>query len=96
MHQKPIPLKNSLPSSQQTKPDEPIRLVEGGWSLVGVQSLAASLDAVRKWEGEFLGEELLEVWALDVVGLLELDNLKDLFERVVSGVSEFWTFQQHT
>jgi hypothetical protein len=33
---------------------------------------------VRKWEGEFLGEELLDVWSLDVVGLLELDNLENL------------------
>jgi hypothetical protein len=33
---------------------------------------------VRKWELEVLGEELLDVWALDVLGLLELNNLEDL------------------
>jgi hypothetical protein len=34
---------------------------------------------VRKREFEVLGKQLLDVWALDVVGLLELDNLEDLF-----------------
>jgi hypothetical protein len=34
---------------------------------------------VRKREFEVLGEELLDVWALDVVGLLEFNNLEDLF-----------------
>ena len=33
---------------------------------------------MRKRELEVLGEELLDVWALDVVGLLELNNLEDL------------------
>jgi len=33
---------------------------------------------VRKRELEVLGEELLDVWALDVVGLLELNNLEDV------------------
>jgi hypothetical protein len=33
---------------------------------------------VRKWEFEVLGEELLDVWALDVVSLLEFNNLEDL------------------
>jgi hypothetical protein len=36
---------------------------------------------VRKRELEVLGEELLDVWALNVIGLLELDDLEDLFER---------------
>lgn len=31
-----------------------------------------------KRERQALGEELLEVWASDVVGLLDLDNLEDL------------------
>jgi hypothetical protein len=34
---------------------------------------------VRKREFETLGEELLDVWALNVVGLLEFDDLEDLF-----------------
>jgi hypothetical protein len=34
---------------------------------------------VRKREFEALGEELLDVWALNVVGLLEFDDLEDLF-----------------
>jgi hypothetical protein len=34
---------------------------------------------VGKREFEVLGKELLDVWALDVVGLLELDDLEDLF-----------------
>jgi hypothetical protein len=33
---------------------------------------------VRKRELEVLGEELLDVWALDVFGLLELNDLEDL------------------
>lgn len=42
--------------------------------------LAGSLgDAVRKRELEVLGEELLDVWAADVLGLLDLDNLEDLW-----------------
>jgi Holliday junction resolvasome RuvABC ATP-dependent DNA helicase subunit len=39
---------------------------------------------VRKREFKVLGEELLDVWALDVFGLLEFDDLEDLqkFVRV--------------
>lgn len=37
---------------------------------------------MRKGEFEVLGEELLDVWALDVVGLLELNNLQDLVDHV--------------
>lgn len=56
-----------------------IRLVEGRWTLGGEDSGTGSLgDAVWKWELEVLGEELLDVWALDVLGLLELDNLENL------------------
>ena len=33
---------------------------------------------MRKGEFEVLSKELLDVWSLDIVGLLELDNLKDL------------------
>lgn len=34
---------------------------------------------MRKREFEILGEELLNVWALDVIGLLELDDFEDLY-----------------
>jgi len=35
-------------------------------------------NAVGKREPKFLGEELLDVWAFDVVGLLDFHNLEDL------------------
>lgn len=35
---------------------------------------------MRKREFEVLGEELLDVWALDVFGLLEFDDPEDLFK----------------
>jgi hypothetical protein len=38
---------------------------------------------MRKREFEVLGEELLDVWSLDVVGLLKLNNLENL-QRSVS------------
>ena len=34
---------------------------------------------MRKREFEVLGKELLDVWALDVVGLLEFNNFENLF-----------------
>jgi hypothetical protein len=40
---------------------------------------------VRKRELKVLGKELLDVWALDVVGLLEFNNLENLFA--------FWSAQ---
>ncbi len=39
-------------------------------------------DTVRERKLELRGEELLDVWALDVVGLLELDNFENLFIRI--------------
>jgi hypothetical protein len=39
---------------------------------------------MREREFEVLGKELLDVWALDVVGLLELNNLEDLQSRLVN------------
>lgn len=38
-------------------------------------------DTVRERELEVLGEELLDVWAADVLGLLNLNNLEDLLKR---------------
>jgi hypothetical protein len=63
------------------KPSTPShnRSIESWWSLGGKELLASSLgDTVRKREFEALGEELLDVWSLDVVGLLELNNLENL------------------
>lgn len=56
-----------------------IYLVESGRTLAGKHLRAVRLrDAVGERELEVLGEELLDVWALDVVGLLELSDLEDL------------------
>lgn len=35
---------------------------------------------MRKREFEVFGEELLDVGTLDIIGLLELNNLEDLWE----------------
>jgi hypothetical protein len=40
---------------------------------------------MRKREFEVLGEELLDVWSLDVVGLLEFNNLENLQTSVSIG-----------
>ena len=42
---------------------------------------ADSRDAVGQGESELLGDELLDVGALDVLGLLNLDNAEDLYRR---------------
>ena len=53
------------------------RLVEGRWS-VGEEEAATLDDAVRKGEAEVGSEELLDVGAADVDGLLDLGNAEDL------------------
>lgn len=54
-------------------------LVESGRSVGGEDLLGGDLgDAVRKRELEVLGEELAEVRALDVGGLLELNDAENL------------------
>ena len=66
------------------------RLVEGRWTLGGEDSGTGSLgDAVWKWELEVLGEELLDVWALDVLSLLELNDLEDLFYVLEAAFMQF-------
>jgi hypothetical protein len=63
------------------KPSTPshTRSIESWWSFGGKELLANCLgDAVRKREFEVLGEELLDIWSLDVVGLLEFNNLENL------------------
>jgi hypothetical protein len=55
------------------------RLEEGGRAVGSEDLLADGLgNAVGKGELEVLGEELLDVGAADVLGLLDLDDLDDL------------------
>jgi hypothetical protein len=59
------------------------RSVKGGWSLSDKYLGAGSLrNAVRKREFEVLGKELLDVWTLDIIALLELDDLEDLIQHL--------------
>ncbi len=58
-------------------------------------ALAPLHDTVGKGKLETLGEELLDVWSLDIVGLRELDNLQDLPGNIskrshVQGVVHTW------
>lgn len=53
------------------------RLSEGAWSVRGEQLLGLAA-AVGQREFEAFGDELLDVWSLDVVGLGEFDNLEDV------------------
>lgn len=56
-----------------------MRLGESRWAVGGEDLLGADLgDAVGQGEGQVLGEQLLDVRALDIVGLLELDDAEDL------------------
>ena len=53
--------------------------------MSGEQSLARGLGhTVRKREFEVLGEQLFDVRALDIIGLLELDNFEDLWSQSMS------------
>ena len=38
-------------------------------------------DAVGEREGQVLGDQLLDVWSLDVLTLLELDDAEDLVRK---------------
>lgn len=54
-------------------------LSKGGWSLCAEDLGGRGLgDTVGERELEVLGEELADVRALDVLGLLKLDNTDDL------------------
>jgi len=58
----------------------PARSVESRWAFTDENLSAGRLgNAMRKGESQALGEELLDVRALNVVGLLELNNLENLF-----------------
>ena len=68
-----------MPTQPNRTPERETRLEESRGSL-GSKDLLASLlvDAVGQGELETLDEELLDVWAADVVGLLDLNDLEDL------------------
>lgn len=61
----------------RTPPYRSERSVEGRWP-VGEEEAAALDDAVGKGEAEVGGEELLDVGAADVGGLLDLGDAEDL------------------
>ena len=68
---------NQLPRTTTTK------LGESRGALGAEDLLAGDLgDTVGERESQVLGQELLDVRALDVVGLLELDNTEDLSRAV--------------
>jgi hypothetical protein len=78
-------LKDHLNLSRPSPPSGIAPSVESGWTLAGEDLGASSLgNTVRKREFEVLGKKLLDVWALDVVGLLNLDDLENL-----------WKFRKH-
>ena len=56
------------------------RLCESRWPRVSEHLLASGLAvAVRQRELEVLGEELLDVRAADVLGVVDLNDLQDLY-----------------
>jgi hypothetical protein len=84
--QKISPVRGStpFPTSSTQASEEATRLEEGGRAVGSEDLLADGLgNAVGKGELEVLGEELLDVGAADVLGLLNLDDLDDL-QGVVS------------
>ena len=54
-----------------------LRLCEGTGSLRGEQLLLLGC-AVRQREFEVFADKLLDVWALDLIGICEFDHLQDL------------------
>lgn len=72
-------MKDHLNLSRPSPPSGIDCSVESRWALAGEDLGASCLgNTVRKREFEVLGEKLLDVWALDVVGLLKLDDLENL------------------
>ena len=66
--------------SHSTSQSGAIRLVEGSGPLRGEDVLVLRWGAVRQRELEVLGQKLADVRAADVLGLLDLNDLKDLCE----------------
>jgi len=54
-----------------------IHLCKGRRSLGG-EDLLRGGSAVREWEFEVAGYQLLDVWSLDVAGVLEFDNFENV------------------
>lgn len=55
------------------------RLVESRWPCRGEDlGLVGFRYTVRKRELEVLGEELLDVWSADLIGVGDFDDLEDL------------------
>jgi hypothetical protein len=66
------------------------QLIESRRTLGGEESGTRGFrDTVREREFEVLGQELLDVWSLNVVGLLELNNLEDLYAKSVSSTTNW-------
>jgi hypothetical protein len=77
------------PAHPDRTPERETRLEESGRPLGGEDLLASLLvDAVGQRELETLNEELLHVWATNVVGLLNLNNLQDLRNGLVKEMHE--------
>lgn len=73
------PIDSRKPSTGTTE------LGEGRRTLGAEDLLGGDLgETVGQGEGQVLGQELLDVRALDVVGLLELNNAEDLEDAVSS------------
>lgn len=62
---------------QQPAPPKERSLVECAWS-VSDEGAAILLHTVRERETETWGKQLLNVWTADILGLLDLNNPKDL------------------
>lgn len=74
-------------------------LCEGRRPRVSEDLLASRLGgAVRQRELEVLGEELLDVGAADVLGVVDLDNLEDLYcdNGLDSGLGNTEPEEMHT
>lgn len=69
--------KPQLTNPCRTQFQSSICLREGGWSARGEQLLGRCA-AVREREFEVLGDELLDVWSLNVVGVGDFHNFEDL------------------
>jgi hypothetical protein len=68
-----------IPANSARTPERERRLEESWWALGSEDLLACLLvDTVGQRELEALDEELLDVWAADIVGLLDLNNLENL------------------
>lgn len=54
--------------------------------MSGKDFLAGGLgNAVGEREFEVLGEELLDVWSLDISSLLDLLDFEDLYRKLING-----------